>query len=291
MTTENTGQPAQQDTNPQAAPAQSTSERSTDMWEQTNATTAGSVHPEVTETPAQPAVQPAQPTQQPAGAAVQPATLPALDAKTIAEAVAAGVKGVLPQQQQSQQPQVSEAELAKQFNIYTATPEVFESILGFKPERPEQVAALNTAFQGLVKQAVTIAAAMQERSLTTFRDSLNPYISATTSTEAERQRTIFTQENPDLVGYDALVKQQYELAKANGIKFASVDQARKYIADQTRSTLKTLGITPAAPTTNGTNTTKPGQAPDRQMAPTSMGGRSGSGGSASKPTTHDIWKP
>jgi hypothetical protein len=224
---------------------------------------------------AKPAVQPsALAAAQPQGVA-QPAAVPApaqTNFKEMTDAIAAGIaRGQQPQAQPQQQ---SDAELAKQLGIYTATPEVYEAIVGVKAERPEQVAALNGALQGVARQAVTIAKVLIDNAMKEQQTSFSPYFTMLREQEGIRQREQFFKEKPELAGYEPLVRQQYDLAMASGVKFATIEEARAHIANKTLESLKAIGITPVAKSVSSTqNRTTP--APARTMSPTSMGGRSG----------------
>jgi len=232
--------------------------------------------------PVAPAATPAAPTAAPAG------QLPQFDAQTISRAVSDGVRQALPP---PAAPSVSDADMAKQLGIFTATPETFQAILGIAPEKPEQVKALNDALQGVARQAVTIAKVLYQQDLQAFRQEMSPYMTMIRSAEAERQKTLFNTEHKDLAGYEPLVRQVFETTLASGQKFASVDEARSFVATKTRELLKSVGITPAAPAATRQAATPRTTTPQsRPMSPTSMGGRNGGSG-ATKPagTIESVW--
>ena len=230
---------------------------------------------------------------QPAGTAATPPTTTApvpptaFDEGKLAQAIAQGIRAGQPVTQPAGP---SDAELAKQLGIYTATPEVYKSILGVEATSPEQVTALNNALQGVARQAVHIAQVLNNQSLKEMESRFLPYIEVIRNNEATRVKTDFFKSHTDLTGYEPLVKQTYEAVLASGQKFASVADAGKFVADRTREMLKSVGITPTAPAAPVTGTqprtTTP---PARTMSPTSMGGRSG-GSPATKPTTmQSVW--
>ncbi len=212
----------------------------------------------------------------------QPAALP-FDQKQFAQTLAEALRPPA-----AGQPQMTDAELRAQLNIFEADDAAYEAILGVKPDTPERVAALNRALQGVARQAVTMSQIMNQRAIKEYQDSLNPYITAIRSQEADRQKQVFFTESPDLKGFDAVVETQFQLALASGKQFPSVDAARKYVADQARAQLRAIGITPgtAQPgtTTNNPTTTSPNTS-TRKMTPTSVGGRSGMS-ATSKPTNN-----
>lgn len=217
-------------------------------------------------------------------AAAAPAPGGSIDPKVLAQAIRDGLAPA--------PAGPSETELAQQLGIVTVTPEVYKSILGVDAQ-PDQVKALNDYGQGIAKQAVTIASVLFGQQLKQLRAEFMPYQETVRTQEAERIKNDFYTKNTDLKGYEAIVTEQYQLAKASGKTFANVQEAAKFVADQTRSRLTSLGIKlPAvgAPTNGSTNTpAKP--APARAMTPTMVGGKGGGSGQPTSPkTTHEaVW--
>lgn len=204
----------------------------------------------------------------------------AFDETKLAQAIAQGI-------QRGQAPLPtgpSDAELAKQLGIFTATPEIYKSILGVEPTSAEQVTALNSALQGVAKQAVNISQVLQNQAMKELEARFAPYISVIRTNEATRVKEAFYKDNVDLTGYEPLVNQTYQAVLASGKQFASVEEAGKFVAERTREMLKSAGVTPVIPASPGakpnTRTTTP---PARTMSPTSLGGRSG-GSPATTPT-------
>jgi hypothetical protein len=235
------------------------------------------------------------PTQQPPAQTppVMPPTAqqPAMDPTAIAKAVAEGLRGVLPQQQQAQ-PQLTDEQLRQQLGVFTATEETYEQLLGVKPDSPARVAALNNVLQAVAKQAVTISNLMTQKALADYQQSLNPYITAVQTAEADRQKSLFFKDYPQLTGFEQVVQEQYQLAKMSGIKFPTVEAARKYVADKAIERLKSVGVNPQAPAaqpTQTTQTTSPNTS--RQMTTTSVGGRSGASATGKSPanTVEAVW--
>lgn len=218
-----------------------------------------------------------------APAATPPPPTPpaAFDQAALARAVAEGVRTATTPAPQGP----TDAQLAQQLGIYTATPEVYKSILGVEATSPDQVTALNTALQSVARQAVNIAQVLQQQAMRDFEARINPYIATVRQNEATRVKEGFFKSHTDLAGYEPLVKQTYEAVLASGQKFASLDEASKFVADRTREMLKNIGITPAAPAALPSAQTKPRTTtpPARTMSPTSLGGRSG--GSPAAPAT------
>lgn len=215
---------------------------------------------------------------------------PPMDAAAIAKAVAEGMRGVLPQQQpqQTAQPNLSQEQIEQQLGVYKMNAKDYEEAYGVKPT-DQQLAAHNRILQAVAKQAVTMATVMQQNSLQQFHGQLNPYITAVRAAEAEKQKTIFFTDNKDLVGYDALVAKEYAALKSSGTKFASVEEARKAVADNVRATLKSIGVTPNGPAAATTSTNKPqttnSPTSSRQMTTTQIGGRGGSSATPTKPAS------
>jgi hypothetical protein len=232
-----------------------------------------------------------QPTTQTQQVAQTPAQQPAMDPTAIAKAVAEGLRGALPQPQQAQ-PQLTDEQLRQQLGVFTATEETYEQLLGVKPDSPARVAALNNVLQAVAKQAVTISNLMTQKALADYQQSLNPYITAVQTAEADRQKSLFFKDYPQLTGFEQVVQEQYQLAKMSGQKFPTVEAARKYVADKAIERLKSVGVNPQAPAaqpTQTTQTTSPNTS--RQMTTTSVGGRSGASATGKSPanTVEAVW--
>lgn len=240
------------------------------------------------EAPAQPVTTPAAtPAATPATTpAATPGSLPQFDEQRLASLITAGVRAGQPAASAAAE---SDADVARKLNIYTADAATFEAIVGLKPERPEQVVALNNALQGVARQAVTIAKILIDQSVGDLRTSISPYQQMVQRQVADQQQALFYDENKELVGYKPLVESTFAAMKASGITFTDITTARKALADRVRADLKASGITPqvARPGTPTRTTTTP---QSRPMSPTSMGGRNG-GQSPTKPasTMESVW--
>jgi hypothetical protein len=218
-----------------------------------------------------------------------PVAAPAqMDPAAIARAVTEGVRAAQQQQVDAGKPALTPDQIRQQLGLYEMTADDYKGMFGVDPQSPEQLATANRIFQAVAKNAVTVAALMQQNAMGDLKASMDPYIGVIRAQEAERQQVTFYQESPDLKGYEALVHKEYENLKSSGRKFSSAAEARRAVADQTRATLKAIGITPAAAAQTGvtstTTTTSPAPA-TRQMTTTSVGGRGGSSATASKPAT------
>lgn len=214
-----------------------------------------------------------------------PSTTP-LDHVALAKAVADGIRtGNTPAPTGP-----TDAELAQQLSIVTVTPELYKGVFGVDGT-PEQVKGLNDYGQAIAKQAVTIASVLFERQLKTLQDSLSPYTAVVRQQEASRIEKEFYTEHKDLTGYEEMVKQQYQLALQSGKTFASLAEASKFVADQTRSTLLSLGITPKTPIANGAPVSGKSVPQTRPMTPTSMGGKGGGNNQPTQPksTVEQVW--
>lgn len=215
---------------------------------------------------------------------------PGMDPKAFIEAVRAAVPPPASQAQQSQG--ASDEELARQLGIVTVTPEIYKGILGVDGT-PEQVSALNNLMQMGAKQAVSVSSVIFQQALQSLRAELTPYTGAVRQQQADQHKTTFFTKHPDLNQYQKLVEQQYTILKASGQQFPDAEAAYAALAQSTRDMLQSLGIKPtAAAAVHGNQPNRPNVAPvqtQRQMAPTSMGGRSGAS-PAGKPTTHQaVW--
>lgn len=184
----------------------------------------------------------------------------------------------------------SDDELSRQLGITHVTPEIYKQAFGVDGT-PEQIKSLNDYGQGIAKQAVTIASVLMGREIQQLKDSFAPYTNIIQNQERERIKSEFFKKNVDLAGYEAVVTQQFQLAKASGKTFNSIEEAGNFVAEQTRSHLKSLGITP--PAGGAANGQSPGKSvpQTRQMAPQSMGGKGNAAPNAAAPKNNhtSIW--
>lgn len=249
-----------------------------------------------TATPTEPVTSVTTPTE-PQGQPTQPAVQTPPAVPLTADTLAAALAKVMPQQQAQQpaaRPQISEDEIRQQLSIFTASAEDYKSAFGVEPSSPQQLEAYNKHLQSIARQAVTVSQVLLQRALAQQQESIQPFTSAVRAQEAQRQYQTFFHENSDLVGYDSLVEKEYHQALSSGRRFGTPAEARKFIADQTRATLKSIGITPTA-RSNGTQQstqtpTRP-QTSSRQMTTTSVGGRGGGSATPGKAinTQEAVW--
>ena len=277
---------------PPATPATVFQDTSTPEWVKTAGLQAAHDKGTQTAQPTAPAAAPAAPAAQPAAAPVPaapaaqtppPAAPLTIDHAALAKAIREG--------NQPAPTGPTDEELSRQLGIVHVTPEIYKQAFGVDGT-PEQIKGLNDYGQAIAKQAVTIASVLFKRELQEFKDSMSPYTAVVQQQEAGRIKTEFFKKHADLGGYEELVTQQYQLAKASGRKFDSIEAAGTFVAEQTRSVLKSLGITPAAPAVpNGTQSPGKSAPQTRQMAPHAMGGKGGSTPSATTPksASEQVW--
>lgn len=212
--------------------------------------------------------------------APQPQTQQPFDVDKLASAIGKAMRPPEP----GAQPLTPE-QIRQQLGIYDMSADDYEAILGVKPDSPARLAAFNKVLQAVAKQATTVASVLNQNALGDMQRKMDPYMASAKTQEAERQKNLFFTEHKDLTGYDALIEREFNALIATGYRVTNVAEARKAVADRTRETLKSLGVTPNPTGRQVQATTQPtdGQAPrqTRQMAPTSGGGR-GAGSAQSK---------
>ena len=205
-----------------------------------------------------------------------------LTAQQIAEISAQTTSRVLDQQRQQAQvtaprPQMTQAEYNQRFNVHQVDAAGFQAITGYAPERPEQVAALNTALQGIARQSLTMANALMDERMAAMEAKLGGEIAPVRShyqAQFEKQlRDDFFAFAPELKDYGALVETVAGNIKATGQKFNSKEELFKFAADKVRTLLPASAFQSPQAT--------PGQQPQqsqqpttqRRMAPVSTGGQ------------------
>ena len=184
------------------------------------------------------------------------------------------------------QPQMTDEEFAKQFNIHRVTEQEYEAILGIKPDNPSRVAALDAALQAISRQSVTIMRHLMEERARGLEQQIVPVRQDVLHRQMQQHYQDFVRENTDLKDYGPLLQEIVTSSKAKidagqMPPFANAAEARKFVAQQARVLLRlpanpgqsqqTQQTTPAAGTQG---------AGSRQMSTTSMGGRTGQSGGA-----------
>ena len=194
------------------------------------------------------------------------------------------------QAQAAQKPAQSDEEIRAQLGIYNANEGDYEAILGVKPTA-EQVGALNRVLQAIAKQSVTVSNVLTQQALKQYQDSINPYIGFVRQQEATRVQNEFFTENSDLKGFEPLVAKEFQSLMSSGAKVPNIAEAKKLLAERTRATLKSIGVTPGASQQRTTQQAPavPGQQ-SRRMTTTSVGGRtSGSAGPVTGDKMQAVW--
>ena len=185
------------------------------------------------------------------------------------------------------QPQMSDDEFRSQFNIYTATEQTFENTFGVKPT-PNQLAAYNDHLQAIARQAVTINRYLMDQKVSELRQQIQPVQQTFQEQRAQQHFSDFVGEYPGLKDYGPLLKEITDAAKARGMSFNNVGEAKNFVAAQAAKLLgkNVNDFKLAVAQTGGTpNQTTSQQSGTRPMSTTSMGGRSGSSGGAAPTQT------
>ncbi len=198
------------------------------------------------------------------------------------EQLAQAMRQALQPQQGQQQAPMDDATFRKTFNVYEADASTYEAMFGVAPTSPAQVQALNTALQGVARQAVTIARHLanqmiQER-LGQFETQIKPIQQHFQTTREEAIKTTFYTQHPRLREYEPMLREIVDAARARGQTFPSPEAAMEYVANTAYKLLPQLAGGPAVSTQNPAPGSQP--AGSRAMTPMSMGGRSGQGGAA-----------
>jgi hypothetical protein len=186
------------------------------------------------------------------------------------------------QPQQPAEPPFDEGEFKKNFNIYEANEKVFEDTFGVKPT-PSQLAAYNQQLQAIARQAVTINRYLTEQKIKEIQTQFQPVQQTIEQQKAQQYFQEFVTEYPGLKDYGPLLKEITDAARARNMQFATVGEAKNFVAAQAAKLLgkqvTDFRITSQAGGNNNQTTSQ--QSGSRAMSTTSMGGRSGvSGGAA-----------
>lgn len=234
--------------------------------------------------------QPATPTTNQPVAPVQ--TGQSLDPKVLAREFANELR-----QQHAEQKERSQAEAPltdqqfnEQFAVVSVTPEDYTSIIGFAPERPEQVVALNGVLQKLNKQSVRMANYMADAKIAELRNEFtsrfSPVLEQTKAQVEERVQNAFFGAYPGFKDYVPLLQEIKEGIVAKGLKFNSAPELIDFVAQKAATLVgKPVDFFKGLSGNNSNQQTTQEQQTaggSRQMTTTSVGGRVGGAGSATR---------
>lgn len=218
-----------------------------------------------------------QPTETPAAQA--PA--PSVTSEDIARILREGFEKVAPPQQQPQpqQRQYTQEEYDRHFNVYRPKGELIKAIR--EGDEAAALVAVNDMVNGIVKHAVTMAHYSNLAQREEIEQRLSPALQYIQRAQVEQWKKEFLDQNKDLVGYEPIMTQIADAAKARGVKFKTKEEAFKFVADETKKVIATIpglqkgGAAPAA-------AAQPGQQSQRQsrMPALSRGGQGGVGGTS-----------
>lgn len=105
-------------------------------------------------------------------------------------------------QQAQQEPQMTQEQYDKQFNIFRTTPQHIEAL---QAGGEHAVAAMEDIVSGIALQANTQAQFMIQQTMDQYNQSLQPYIQMAQQAQADQKAESFFQQNPQLTGQDALI--------------------------------------------------------------------------------------
>lgn len=187
---------------------------------------------------------------------------------------------------QQGQPQMSEADFKKAFNIHEATEQDFEATFGVKPT-PAQLAKYNDHLQAVSRQSVTIMRYLMDQRMKEVQQQFQPVQQTIQQQTEQRYYNEFVGEYPGLKDYGPLLKEIVDAARARGMQFPDASAAKQFVAAQAAKLLgKQVTDFTVAQAAQGQQNQTSQQSGSRTMSTTSMGGRSGaSGGAAPTQTT------
>lgn len=223
----------------------------------------------------------AEPGQQPE---VQPQAAPqtGLSKDDIAEVLKKANIGQAATQQAAPEERISPEEFDRRFNVTRADETLFRNVFGIEGDTqvsPERLAAFNQFTQGLVKQAVTMAAFQIQAVEGKLQQHVNPAVEYARAQQHEKLKGEFFKEHKDLEPYEPLVTEVYQKLAASGFK-GDKTSVFKAIAEQSRGILKSLpgNLLDATAGQNNPVGQQQQSKPAHRMSTVSTGGQSGAGG-------------
>lgn len=169
-----------------------------------------------------------------------------------------------------------QAQFDREFNVVRVTPEIFQGIMGFAPEKPEQLKALENFAHSIMRMSASMTMYQMNNTIKAreeaVRAEFTPIQAHYQQQQSQQLQQTFFERHPDLKGSDALIVEITKAAKADGLKFKSSDEIIEFVANRARTLLGK-----GAPSSSTQGQQPQGQRP--AMPTTSMGGRSGGQGS------------
>lgn len=196
-------------------------------------------------------------------------------------------ESVAKQTQQNAPKPLSDDEFNQMFGVVKLNEQDFAAIIGFAPEKPEQVAALNAAFQKLNAQSVKMANYMADQKIKAleekFSSQVSPIVERTKQEAEQKVESMFFEEYPGLKDYRPLLVEIKDSIVAKGTKFNSAEELINFVATKA-ATLIGKPVADLKRQAAGGSVIKTQQSPtatSRQMTSTLVGGRGGSGAATS----------
>ena len=212
----------------------------------------------------------AAPNQPPVPQVMSPEQMAELAAQTAARVAQAQLP---PQQQQA--PQYTQEDFNKAFNIPTVTPDVFQAITGYPPDKPEQVAALQNFATGIIRAAATISNYQLEQARQLVTSQIEPLTAANKAQLDSQLNNEFYSSNAHLKDFDPLVKEVVKSFKAEGRQFATKAELFKNVAERVHTLLGKA--VPQINQTHSNGSQPAANGSQRQMTPTAVGGQVSAG--------------
>jgi hypothetical protein len=177
---------------------------------------------------------------------------------------------------------VTDEQFNQMFKVVNLNDQDFAAIVGFAPEKPEQVQALNSALQRLNVQSVLMANHFADQKIKALESKIEamtqPILRQTQEQVEERVQTQFFKEYPGLKDYMPLLMEIKEGIMARKQQFGSEKELIEFVAKKAATCtgkpvefFKTQQVNGNGSVTNAQNQTA--GASQRQMTTTSVGGR------------------
>lgn len=217
---------------------------------------------------------------------------PQLTPEQIRELAAGVARGMQPQQQ----PQMTEEEFNKLFNIVNPSEDQLGAIFG--EDKKVALATLRELLHGTARQATTLAAFHLTQELQKIQQMVQPALKLAETQELDKLKGEFFEFAPDLKGLEPLLLEIRNSFIAQGKQFDNKDSAFKAVAEAARGILaKIPGYQVGQSGQSGNGNSGAGQGQQRQQQSTRMpalsgkgqGGGTTGGSSATKSTAERIF--
>lgn len=137
-----------------------------------------------------------------------------------------------------QQPQMTQEEFDKMFNIYRPNEELLARVLG--EDKAQAVQAVQEMLHGAARQATTIASHLVQNEVQQLRQLIAPALAIAEEKQMEAMKVEFFEQYKDLKGMEPILVLIRDQFKGQGRTFKTKEEAFKAVAEEARKQIEAI---------------------------------------------------